>query len=426
MQGGYFHSFNNYTTMCSQDEDCNWLRNDQYDHFTCIKSSVNPNGNLMNFDWLVHCIIVIFQIVTGQSISTLYSYLNKTFFGGSKDFGFFAGILRDVFLFSFRLILSLIVFFYIAILKNIYSDEEKRMQGTVKTFLAELILTNNIKKVNSDDEIEDDTVLEVKDLKSIPKSYKSCKEIAKLQRLNKVQRQKLLKEIFDERNQGEIKFVEKSTRDLKKLNDYLSNRNEYFMENPGRLVDYFNTVKGQIFAKYNTIMNNPLASIDNKDKEETYLETDNDYKASTTDRIMIDEKDESKEEESLYISLNNIDSSTEREILVKEKTRLEETQITDVDTSIISSSSVLKMRRKLKDEIRMITHKKRSRSIRVSKYNFDVLERKFKSYKIIPKKQIKKINQKNRKFKYLFNLLDTNFQINPNFKRYFNEGKILK
>ncbi len=81
---------------------------------------------------------------------------------------------------------------------------------------------------------------------------------------------------------------------------------------------------------------------------------------------------------------------------------------------------------------------KRSLSIKISTYNFDVFENekissdfdiqvgdnKIKKMKRDEFK-LEKINMKNRNYRYLYNLLDSNFEFNEDFKKYKKDEKIL-
>jgi len=129
---------------------------------------------------------MIFQIATAQSMTTLYTYFYRTFYNDIVV----TAIIRDVFIYLSNLILSLIVFFYIAILKNIFSVEERLLEyGTIKINLSELILN---KKLKLGDNKED---LTKKDLTALSKSYKTCKHISLLKEMNPRSRNLLKKEI---------------------------------------------------------------------------------------------------------------------------------------------------------------------------------------------------------------------------------------
>ncbi len=76
----YGYPFNfNYNTLCSSSNDCIFLENQYNIPFQCLQSYKNPLFNLLNFDTIYNCIIVIFQLVTGQGITTVYIFLSKTF-----------------------------------------------------------------------------------------------------------------------------------------------------------------------------------------------------------------------------------------------------------------------------------------------------------------------------------------------------------
>ncbi len=447
---GNVHDYADFRTLCSDNTNCVYLDKEKRNNYFCSKGIINPNNALMNFDNIFYCILIIFQMATGQSISTLYSYIYQTFYG----YNLLAGIVRDVFIFGSIIILGLIVFFYIAILKTIFVNEENKKKGNVKPNLADLVLTKDGHKKHKVKE-EDDIRIE-EGLKCLPKNNKACKDIEMLKSLDKIRRFDVLNEIMqikkkvekygyycekgenddnDENkdnnkvNKGYKKFKFKKNKNnnwiglTRKKTEELELRFFEYKNNPDNILEVLETVKSKTLGAFK----------ESTQKALTETMKNNIYKLGM------------KEEEEAKIKMNNYNSDdSESEEQEDDKPKEEENQpliedeLGEKDMKEIQNPTFRLIKSKKEAIHRLKKKKERSRSIKIKSYIFDVFHKKenflnmpwdLDKHPIIEEKrneiQLKLLNNRNKNYNYVYNLLNTNFEVNEKIKRYKKDWKIL-
>ena len=303
LDNGYFYAFSNATTICSQTSDCSYLNS--FDSlYVCEKSTINPNYNLMNFDNIFQCILTVFQIATGQNLSNLYSYLHKGFFSDI----FIAVILKDIFYLGSTIMLNLVIFFYVAILKNLISVHEKELLGLNKLNLSEMILTQSTGVIQQTKNLAKN--FKKKSLESIPKNYKSCKHNISINSLSAKDRYNLIKEItnfgkgikdideddIDENGHTNLSKKTKEESTVEYFEDNLQlERNKFFDEHKDVLLSYYTNIKNKNLEENTTIFEQNVIKTKSSHQNlnisnDTIIESDESESSNENDMLISEDK----------------------------------------------------------------------------------------------------------------------------------------
>jgi len=390
--------------------------------YECHKSLKNPYFDLMNFDNIYHCILVIFQLLTGQGISQVYTYLNKTF----KDDYYISKIIIDIFIFGNSFILLVVVFFYIAILKNIFTEEEKLHRKELPKKISFTYYLLN-KKLQDDDEDYDDPADKAekekklkRDLSKIPTNSKTCREITNLKNLRPKEKDEVFEIIttLSTNNTEKLKRMmslkRTNTKELKKMIEkkfnieqtFLYSEDFQFILQTGK--ESINNIFRQINRNFEAIMMcNPIFKVFQHEIEKNNDEDDD------SDLEVLDEDGEG--EEKIDLLAYNLKEKTKKDtkegfsinnkILVLPSERTKENL--DEDVLKLDSSTA-------NNEISLNKHR-RSKSIKIRRYKFDVLE--LEKYKYITNEKFNLIRKEKLLKKYtkqkhhVYNLLNTDFDI---------------
>jgi len=472
-QYGNVHSFNDFTTLCLYNTDCNFLNNDIPDAiFKCSKTDINPNFGLFCFDNIFNSLIIIFQLVSMQSCTTLFSYLSRTF----HDDYYISGIIKDFYIFGGNFVLCLVVFFYIAILKSNFSLEQRIFEmGRLKPNLAELILKND----TTEDKIEEKVYIE-KDDKYIPGTWKTCRDLQNLKLMDPQHRHYMLLDIEEMKNKcnNEEENADEDDEDMiyndgKKPNHtFSSTKNvsknyQFENEQEKKRIKFLSKNYSSTSSKFNeflpvvkekallafkldnenfqsNVMLNPIFKI----LEEKGDLDGNDSRNTFSNRnIFVDDKrseeEEEDEEEESYDEESSFEVDEESILIENEKRNLDirlfgnTEQEKNVQYSPNSLNRVIINQKKKKSIYTEITNITKIFKKKISftklinfKYKRSISIKKSKvKYQSDPNNQIYSL-QKNKKkdlldldkhlqsnkhyYRYIYNIIDKDFEINPN------------
>ena len=363
-----------------------------------------------------------------------------TYFGKNQMVGALLGIIRDLFLFLSSLLLKLIIFFYIAILKNIFTKEEKRIKGMNKPNIAELILKKDFK---DDSDEEEDININYKEIQQIPKSFKTCKEIEKLKKF----KAKDIINLEDNINQtsNEVDKIKKYHLDYYLINHKKTciENMDYRIENEAAILKNVFNLKGRTIEKFKKMNNATITDVHTDPHKLLYsnvdmLELPSDEnlgeKYRDSSRFLHDDEEDS----SSYISQNHVDLSKNSLIARCDSNlnlKILNSQLDPSTTYIIPHNSskeiknsyLIPLKKRCLQKIDRKGKRMRSESIKISKYIFDLkyIEKEKQDIKEYPKNHMKMLNNKIKNLKYQSSLLDIDFKVKDNIRNYFTNSRIL-
>ena len=485
LESGYFYDFGNFMGMCTESSQCDWISKNMNTQFICTKSQVNPDHNFLNFDNILKCFIIIFQLLSGQGITVIYNYLSRTFYDTYQ----ILRIIKDIYIFGSSYILILVVFFYIAVLKTIFSEEERNLRSGNKSKLnfAYYILNKKysdeqvMKDIPEEDvdeadrfnhlddfvitEEEEDIDVMVKDINCIPLNLNSCSDLKHIQSLKPKKREALLEEIkfrSFKKSKAEKDEEEKKRRERKKrLLESKKTEQEKNFKEPESFkeadTDEFNKLLSvskkkvmKMFEQMNSnfeaiVMCNPIFKLmqsDINDVDNAYPDQElaDEIEQSFASQIGDYNYFQNKDEYNNCLASNNEELDNLPSIFDFAKTF-------QIGKSVENSNKYRKVRdslyindkaRKAKEDVladkKYSFKTKRKNSISIRNYIFDITEankwRERKKKKRIDLKYdlIKYKRDFRQNYKYLYNLIGTNFSIaNDAFKiKNENDSSVLR
>ena len=167
---GYFLYKNNYSTLCSTDNDCLYLGS----QWICAKGLSNPNNEVTNFDTTYFGLMTVYIVITLEGWTEVYSYVSRTF----KDTTGINQIIIDFYFF----ILVFVGGFYLlnlnlAVIKTSFSkieEENKTKKKNVNYGLGKLVIMKLEDQKGRKKKIDD----HLKEIEETNQYYTKLKEYA--------------------------------------------------------------------------------------------------------------------------------------------------------------------------------------------------------------------------------------------------------
>ena len=425
MNFGYFMDFE-LSSMCKINKDCDFLTQKYLINFECHKSVINPFMNLMNFDNIYLSILCIFQLLTGQGITVLYTYLNKNF----RDDYYISNIILHIFIFGISFILLVVVFFYIAIMKNIFTEVETirhKKEPIKKNFIKQLLNKNANNEQTGYLEQPDkpkDEILK-RDLTKIPKNMTSCREIIKYQKMNQNEINTLLSLIINrlhQLNQEKSSYKHSEIIASESRNEKIASSEESIMNS-----DNFNF----LFEKGKELTKNMFNRINNKFQELAMMRLNRINEFENTDDSMTSKSETISSEFSERQSNSGNDGESfceENKNFLVQDLKIRKNTTESLEKKFIDTSLDPHIEEDLEIEnVYLSTHlsrqkivpKMRSRSIQIKKYIFDTIEGNSHDPFLMKNYYFHKKNKYYNKYQdeqqNLINLVNTDFKINNKF-----------
>jgi hypothetical protein len=170
MNIGYVDQFTDYTTMCTNDDDCK-----EYSTpgslYTCVQTMYNPNNDISHFDNTMNALITVFIIATMEGWTDIWNYVSRTF---RDSFG----INKIIIFFYFHLLLFVGGYYLINLFLAVVMDKFDKVKASKKTervgkknkSLFSELLTHTKKKLRENKKKQERTLIEVA-IENIRKEY---------------------------------------------------------------------------------------------------------------------------------------------------------------------------------------------------------------------------------------------------------------